>query len=134
MAVNIRSVNPESMASPRGYSHAVAVSGERTTIYIGGQNALDEKGAVVGTDLGGQTRQALLNIGKILAASGAKPENIVKLGIHILQGQDPRQGFQAYQEMWGVAAIPPAITVVFVAGLGNPAWLVEIDAVAEVAV
>lgn len=132
MAFNIRPINPDTMARPRGYSQAVCVSGDRTTLYIGGQNALDEKGGIVGTDLLGQTRQILGNIGKILAASGGGPENIVKLGIHILHGQDPRPGFQAYQEMWGAVPIPPAITVVFVAGLGNPGWLVEIDAVAEI--
>jgi enamine deaminase RidA (YjgF/YER057c/UK114 family) len=132
--MNIYAVNPDTMAKPRGYSHAIAVSGDRKTIYIGGQNAVDELGKIVGLDLMEQTRQVLFNIEKILDASGAKPGNIVKLNIHILQGQDPRLGFRAFQEKWGGLEIPPAITVLFVAGLGNPGWLVEIDAVAEVAV
>jgi enamine deaminase RidA (YjgF/YER057c/UK114 family) len=132
--MNINVINPNDMAKPRGYSHAIAVSGERRTIYIGGQNAVDERGNIVGTDLSEQTRQILRNIEKILAAAGAEPENIVKLNIHILQGQNSADGFQAFQEKWGANRIPPAITVLFVAGLGNPGWLLEIDAVAEVAV
>jgi enamine deaminase RidA (YjgF/YER057c/UK114 family) len=132
--MKIDAVNPSAMAKPRGYSHAIAVSGQRKTIYIGGQNAVDEAGRTVGIDLLEQTRQVLRNIEKILDASGAKPENLVKLAIHILYGQDPREGFQAFQEKWGTLAIPPAITVLFVAGLGHPEWLVEIDAIAEVSV
>ena len=36
------------MAPPRGYSHAVSVSGNHKTIYIGGQNSINEKGELVG--------------------------------------------------------------------------------------
>jgi enamine deaminase RidA (YjgF/YER057c/UK114 family) len=132
--MKISAVNPSDMAKPRGYSHAIAVSGDRKTIYIGGQNAVDESGHTVGIDLTEQTRQVLRNIEKILDASGAKPENLVKLVIQILYGQDPREGFQAFREKWGGLEIPPTITVIFVAGLGHPEWLVEIDAVAEVAI
>jgi len=122
------------MAKPRGYSHAISVSGDRRTVYIGGQNAVDESGNTVGTNLKEQTRQVLRNIEKILAAAGAEPENIVKLNIHTLQGQNPLEGFQAFQEQWGRIPIPPAVTVVFVSGLGKPDWLIEIDAIAEVAI
>ena len=36
------------------------------------------------------------------------------------------------QPKWGNGQSLPAVTVVFVAGLGNPEWLVEIDAIAEI--
>jgi enamine deaminase RidA (YjgF/YER057c/UK114 family) len=96
--MNTSAINPSNMAKPRGYSHAIAVSGDRRTIYIGGQNAVDEHGNTVGMDLTEQSRQVLLNIEKILDASGGKPENIVKLNIHLLHGQDPSRGFLAFQE------------------------------------
>jgi enamine deaminase RidA (YjgF/YER057c/UK114 family) len=130
--MKIEYINPGNMHKPRGYSHGVSVQGKYKTIYVGGQNAIDEKGKIVGNDLGEQTKQVLENIGKVLEAAGAKFENVVKLNIHILQGQDPRQGFQAFQEKWGANINFPAITVIFVAGLGNPAWLVEVDAVAVI--
>ena len=132
--MKVSAINPDTMARPRGYSHAIAVSGDRKTIYMGGQNAVDERGNTIGLDLTEQTRQVLLNIEKILEASGGKPENIVKLTIHLLHGQDPARGFQAFQERWGRISIPPAVTVVFISGLGKPDWLIEIDAVAEVAI
>jgi enamine deaminase RidA (YjgF/YER057c/UK114 family) len=132
--MNTSAINPGNMARPRGYSHAIAVSGDRRTIYIGGQNAVDELGNTVGMDLTEQSRQVLLNIEKILVASGGKPENIVKLNIHLLYGQDLSRGFLAFQEKWGRIPIPPAVTAVFVSGLGKPDWLIEIDAIAEVAI
>ncbi len=132
--MDIKYINPEDMAKPRGYSHAISVSGERRTIYIGGQNAIDESGKLVGKgSLGQQTDQVLANLEKILRSAGAKLENIVKFDIHILQGQDPLEGFRSCQKKWGDKANFPVITVLFVAGLGNPDWLVEIDAIAEVA-
>ena len=119
------------MAAPRGYSHAISVSGNYKTIYIGGQNAINENGNIVGKgNLKEQTTQILTNIEKILKEAGAQLENVVKFNIHLLQGQNPREGFEAFQQKWSHCQILPAITVVFVVGLGNPEWLVEIDAVA----
>jgi enamine deaminase RidA (YjgF/YER057c/UK114 family) len=133
--MEVNSINPKTMASPRGYSHAISVSGNHKTIYIGGQNAIDEKGNLVGKgNLKEQTIQILNNMEKILKEADAQLENIVKFNINIVQGQNPLGGFEAFQQKWSQSQTPPAITVVFVAGLGNPEWLVEIDAVAVVPV
>jgi enamine deaminase RidA (YjgF/YER057c/UK114 family) len=129
--MKINSINPKTMASPRGYSHAISVSGNHKTIYIGGQNAIDENGNLVGKgNLKEQTTQVLINIEKILKEAGTQLENVVKFNIHLLQGQNPRDGFEAFQKKWSQSQTSPAITVIFVAGLGNPEWLVEIDAIA----
>ncbi len=128
--MDLNYINPKTLATPRGYSHAISISGNHKTIYIGGQNAIDEKGNVVGkNDLKEQTRQILENIEKILKESNAKMEDIVKFNIYLVQGQNPQEGFGAFQQKW-TSSKAPVITVVFVAGLGNPDWLVEIDAVA----
>jgi enamine deaminase RidA (YjgF/YER057c/UK114 family) len=132
--MKIEHINPENMAKPRGYSHAISVAGDHKTIYVGGQNALDENGALVGKNsLKQQTKQVLTNIEKVLKTVDATLGNVVRFGIHILQGQNPQEGFQAFQEKWGGKEGFPTVTVLFVAGLGNPDWLVEIDAVAVVA-
>lgn len=126
-------LNPQTLSSPRGYSHAISVSGNHKTIYIGGQNAIDQQGNIVGKgSLKMQTEQALTNIEKILKEANAKLENVVKFNIYLVVGQNPQEGFQAFQQKWSSKNFP-TITVVFVSGLGNPEWLVEIDAVAVVA-
>ncbi|HEX2965092.1 MAG TPA: RidA family protein, partial [Syntrophorhabdaceae bacterium] len=61
-----------------------------------------------------------------------KMENIIKFNIYIVAGQNPVEGFQVFQKRWGVTKDLPIVTVIFVAGLGNPDWLIEIDATAVV--
>jgi enamine deaminase RidA (YjgF/YER057c/UK114 family) len=56
----------------------------------------------------------------------------VKWNIYIVQGQSIRAGFEAFQEVWGMRANPPAITGMFVAALAHPDFLVEMDAIAVV--
>ena len=131
--MEIRHINPENMVKPRGYSHAISVTGNHKTIYIGGQNAIDENGKLVGKkNLRQQTDQVLTNIDKIMRSVGGNLENVVKFNIHLLQGQDPLEGFQAFQEKWNDKENFPTVTALFVTGLGNPDWLVEIDAIAVV--
>jgi enamine deaminase RidA (YjgF/YER057c/UK114 family) len=120
------------MQTPRGYSHAISVSGNHKTIYIGGQNAVNQKGELVGKgNLKEQTEQVLSNIEEIFKKAGGKLENIIKFNIYLVQGQNPAAGFSAFQQKW-TGQTPPVVTVLFVAGLGNPEWLVEIEAVAVI--
>ena len=133
MDINIEYVNPEGLVTPRGYSHAIAVRGNHTTIYVGGQNAVDKNGAVNGKgDLKAQTEQALSNVETVLDAAGATLRNIVKFTIYLVQGQNPQEGFEVFQKKWGDYPKFPTVTVLFVSGLGNPDWLIEIDAVAVI--
>jgi enamine deaminase RidA (YjgF/YER057c/UK114 family) len=131
--MKITYINPPQLAAPRGYSHAVSVSGNFSTVYIGGQDAIDGQGNLVGKNsLKEQTVQVLDNIETILVSVGGNFSNIVKLDINLLVGQNPQEGFAAFQQKWGNTRNLPAVTVRFVSGLGRPEWLVEIDAVAVV--
>jgi enamine deaminase RidA (YjgF/YER057c/UK114 family) len=126
-------ISTEGVHRSGAFSQAISVSAAARTVYIGGQNAVNAVGEIVGRgDLRAQTRQALENIKRILAAAGATFENVVKLNIFLVQGQDPREGFAAFMETVGPLAHPPLITVAFVAALANPDFLVEIDGVAAV--
>lgn len=70
------------------------------------------------------------NLQTALAACGATFENLVKLSIYMVQGQDLQSGFQVSQKHLGNLKNPPAISVLIVAGLANPNFLVEMDAIA----
>jgi enamine deaminase RidA (YjgF/YER057c/UK114 family) len=102
-------------------------------VYVGGQNAIDASGAIVGKgDIAAQTEQILANVQACLAAAGAGMEHVVKWNVLIVQGQPLLPGFQVFQRVWGDRPNPPAITSAFVAGLAHPDFLAEIDAVAVV--
>ena len=131
MPPTITHVNPEKMHHNPAFSQAVVVAGAARTIYIGGQNAVDAEGKIVGVgDLGAQTEQALKNLETVLGAAGAGRDDVVKWTILVVQGQDINAGFAAFQRAWGLPARPPIITFAFVAGLANPDFLVEIEAMA----
>ncbi len=127
----VRYHNPQDLHRSPGYSEAISVTGSVTTIYVGGQNAVDASGELVGKDdIGAQSEQVLQNLQVALADAGAEIQHVVKWNIYIVQGQSPTPGFEAFQRAWGSNPNPPIVTVAFVAGLADPDYLVEIDAVA----
>ena len=129
----VKYINPDSLPKNPAFSNVVTVTGSVKTIYIGGQDAVDSSGAIVGKgDLKAQTEQILKNIQAALEAAGAQPEHVVKWNIYVLQGQSVQEGYAAFQSVWGNLPNPPVITVVFVASLGHPDFLAEIDAIAVV--
>ena len=126
-------INPAGLHRNPAFSNVVMVMGPVKTVYIGGQNAVNGKGEIVGQgDIARQTEQALTNLRIALEAGGAKPEHIIKWQIYIVQRQSLQQAFETFQRVWSRQPNPPTITVLFVAGLAHPDFLVELDAVAVV--
>jgi enamine deaminase RidA (YjgF/YER057c/UK114 family) len=133
MKGSVQYLNPDGLHKHSAYSQAVVVAGNVKTVYVGGQNAVDASGQVGGKgDLKAQTEQVLKNVETALAAGGAKLEHVVKWNVYIVQGQSVQPGFEAFQRSWGDRPNPPTVTVLLVAGLANPDFLVEIDAIAVV--
>ena len=130
---HVEHLYPERLPRNPAFTNVIAVSGAVKTVYIGGQNAIDASGAIVGQgDIAAQTEQILANVQACLAAAGAGLEHVVKWNVLIVQGQPLLPGFEVFQRVWGGRPNPPAITSAFVAGLAHPDFLVEIDAVAIV--
>ncbi len=124
-------INPENLHMNPAFTNVVTITGHVKTIYIRGQDAVDASGKIVGKgDLKGQVFQVLENIQEALKAAGAGLEHVIKWNAYLVEGQSLEQGFEVFQEVWGSRPNPPAITGMFVSGLANPDFLVEIDAVA----
>lgn len=129
----VHRLNPDTLPRNPAFSQGVAASIPARTVWVGGQDAVDGSGGIVGEgDLGAQTAQVLRNVSAVLAETDADLANIVKWNVYVVQGLDPRPALAAFAEAWGDRGDPPAITVVQVAALADPAFLVEIDAVAVV--
>lgn len=132
--VTIKRINPPTLPPSRGYTQVVTSVGGRT-VYISGQVAMNAKGEIVGKgDLKAQTTQIFENLKAALAAAGAGPKDVVKMGIFVVNFKtedvatirDIRNGFFAGVE-------PPASTLLGVLGLANPDWMLEIEMTAVVA-
>jgi enamine deaminase RidA (YjgF/YER057c/UK114 family) len=129
----VEHLNPDGLPRNPAFTNVVVVRGPARTVYVGGQDSVDATGAVVGVgDIGAQAEQILRNLRTALAAAGARIEDVVKWNVYVVQGQDPRPAFEAFQRTWGERPNPPAITLAFVSGLAHPDFLMELDAIAVV--
>jgi enamine deaminase RidA (YjgF/YER057c/UK114 family) len=132
-AGSVRYINPDSLNKNPAFTNVVVVEGNVKTVHIGGQNAVNASGEIVGKgDIAAQIEQVLSNVRAALAAGGAGPEHIIKWNLYIVEGQSLQAGFAAFQNAWPEVPNPPAITAAFVSGLAHPDFLVEMDAVAVV--
>jgi enamine deaminase RidA (YjgF/YER057c/UK114 family) len=131
MSTHIEFINPDGLSKNPAFSQAAVTKGHGSTIYIGGQNAITSDLKIIGKDdIALQTEYILKNIEIALKASGATLNDLFKLTIYIVQGQDVLKGFAGAQNFLKKLSNPPVITGVIVAGLANPDYLVEIEATA----
>jgi enamine deaminase RidA (YjgF/YER057c/UK114 family) len=132
-AGSVRYINPDSLNKNPAFTNVVVVEGNLKTVHIGGQDAINASGEIVGKDdIVAQTEQILANVRAALEAGGARPEHIIKWNLYVVEGQSLQAGFAAFQNAWPEVPNAPAITMAFVSGLAHPDFLVEMDAVAVV--
>lgn len=126
-------INPEKLVRSQAFTQVIVVDGPQRTVYVGGQDAVNADGKVIGEgSLETQTRQVFQNLKEALSSAGARLEDVVKWTVYIQSDQVLAHAFQVFQEEWGHRANPPTITVIRVAGLADPKWLIEIDAIAAI--
>jgi enamine deaminase RidA (YjgF/YER057c/UK114 family) len=116
-----------------GFSQVVTASGSRT-VYTAGQVSIDERGVLVGAgDLAEQTAQAMRNVGLALAAAGAGFEHVAKITTYVVDYKpEQRVIIGKARSPFFANRKPPASTLVGVAALALPEWLVEIEAIAVI--
>ena len=111
----------------RTYSHGVIVEAGRT-LYVAGQTSRDAQGNVVCKgDAAGQTRQVLENMRKVIEGAGGRMEDVAKTTVFITDIKHREAVGRVRQEFF--KGDPPANTLLVVAGLADPAFLVEIEAI-----
>ncbi|OLZ50126.1 hypothetical protein BS329_20760 [Amycolatopsis coloradensis] len=129
--MSLRHIDPEGLHPVPGVlSHAVVVP-EAGLVYLSGQVAWNPAGELVGAgDHGRQAQQIVRNIDIALAAAGTDRSHVVKETIYIADySPDVVQPIiDALRK--GVTTPPPAQTIVGVATLYSPEFLLEIDIVA----
>ncbi|MEZ4870360.1 MAG: RidA family protein [Caldilineaceae bacterium] len=116
-----------------GFSQIVTSAGGKT-VYISGQVAWDEKQQIVGPgDLRAQSWQAFSNLEIALRSVGGVLTDVVSMRIYIVEAklaEDQHVG-AALREFFP-AEQAPTTTWIGVRALANPAFLIEIEAVAVV--
>ncbi len=98
-------------------------------VFLSGQAAIDEQGAVVGVDdFDAQAAQTFANIGRVLEAAGSSMQQIVKVTIYLTD----MDNFPKILELRERHFTPPypADTIVEISALGLPELMIEVDVIA----
>ncbi|HEX6695607.1 MAG TPA: RidA family protein [Solirubrobacteraceae bacterium] len=122
-----REVMVEGLAAPLSHYADAVVAGD--TLYVSGIVPVDASGAVVGDDVVAQTRQVFAIMERVLAAAGARPADVVKVTLYLLDIDDRPLINPVRQEFFGDTR--PASTLVEVSRLAVPGARLEIEAVAH---
>jgi len=126
--------NPETLASPLGlYSHVSRVRCSEL-VFIAGQVAVDQKGALVGDgDLAKQTRQVFANLAEALKSEDLTFRNVLKFNTYLV-GESNISAFmyarrELFEELYPEGLCPPN-TLLVVNRLVSKEFLLEVEAVA----
>jgi enamine deaminase RidA (YjgF/YER057c/UK114 family) len=124
-------LSPEGLVQSPAFNHVAVVPPGATTVYVGGQNAVDGNDTLVGgDDVAAQVQQTMTNLHIALAAAGATVHDLVMMTILLVDGVDLAAAYPvAAAAMEGAA---PTVVVARVAGLAVPGALVEVSAIAAV--
>ncbi|MDR6866540.1 enamine deaminase RidA (YjgF/YER057c/UK114 family) [Microbacterium resistens] len=128
--MNISLLQPDGLVVSPAFSHAAVIPPGCTTILVGGQNGVDETGAVVSDDIAVQSARAVDNAETALRAAGASLADVVSWTVLIHQDADLRAAYGAVGPKLARTGPPPLVTSALVAGLGVPGALIEVSAVA----
>jgi len=130
--MTLHCINPEDLHMPSTYSQVVVATGSRM-VFVAGQEPEDEQGNLVGPgDLAAQARQVFANVGRALAAAGARPEHVTKLTIYVVGYQRGHLPVIEEARVAVFAEHKPADALIGVQALSHPGFLIEVDAIAVV--
>lgn len=115
-----------------GFSQAVVTHGGRR-VHLSGQVAVDADERTVGEDLATQLPVVFDNIERVLDAADAALDDVVVLRIYLVESVRDQQREVADALRRRFPVDPPATSWVFVTGLSEPEWLVEVEAEAVTA-
>jgi len=128
----VKTLQPPGWPRPKGYANGVSARGRM--VFTAGVVGWDEAERFVADDLAGQFRQVLKNILAILAEDGAGPEHVVRMTCYVTSRDEyvaqAADIGAAWRETMGRHY--PAMAVVEVSALVEPAAKVEIEAIAVV--
>jgi 2-iminobutanoate/2-iminopropanoate deaminase len=124
----MRALCPSSIRPPLArYSHGKAVPADYRLVITAGQLGIGPDEVIPG----GSEAQAdicFANIAAILAEDGMKLENIVRLSVYVT-AREHMEGYRRSRDRQ-FPGTPPSTTLIVVAGLVRPEFVIEIEAIA----
>ena len=123
-----KNLNPETVIAPfSNYSQAVEVPAGARWLYISGQVGVAADGTT-GDGFEQQCDLAFQNVVNLLEAGDMRAEHLVKVTVFLTRAEDLPAYRAARDRVLG--EVRPASTLIVIAALARPQWLIEIEAVA----
>ena len=126
-AQTLERINPPGLSKPTTYSHIVKAG---KTLYIAGQVGAKPDGSIAGDTMVAQLEQVLANLQIALKSQGADFSHVAKITIFVTSIDEFRAPEAAKIRAKYFGSTHPASTLVQISQLANPAYKVEIEAVA----
>jgi len=124
----MRRINPTTIAGPfANYAHGVEVESNARLLFGAGQTGVEIDGTVP-DGIEDQARIVWANIKTILAEANMEIADIVQLNMLLIDRAD-REGAAAVRDAEFGPHLP-ASTLMYISGLADPAWKIEIDFIA----
>ena len=116
---------PPTVRAPTGYTHGVLITAPARRLVMSGQVGIALDGTIPAA-ADAQIGQAFANLRAVLEAHDMTPANVTKVTAFLTD----RDWFPAYRAIRTAffPTDPPASTLLFVAGLADPALHFEIEA------
>lgn len=123
-------LQPAGLVTTPAFSHVAVVPPGATTIYLGGQNGVDDTGTLVSDDVAEQAVRAIDNAETALGAADASLADVVQWTVLFVDGVDLAAAYGAIAPRLARDGAPPLVIAAGVAALGVPGALIEVSAIA----
>ena len=126
-AQRLEFTNPDGMSTPANYTHVVKAG---NLLFLSGQTARTADGQILDVGMKEQLEQVMINLTTALQSQGADITNVAKITTYVTSMHEYRKPEVAAVRTKYFGNHKPASTLVEVVRLANPAYKVEVEAIA----
>jgi enamine deaminase RidA (YjgF/YER057c/UK114 family) len=128
-----REVSSDRIRKPTGvFSHATVIEAKGRLVFISGMTARRADGTIAGVgDITEQTRQVCENIKSAVEAAGGTMDDICRVDVYV-RNMEHFKEIHAIRQQYFKPPLP-ASTMVEIAKMTSPDYLIEMNAIAVVA-
>src|SRR5256714_7030259 len=99
--MSFKTINPESLGRPRGYSNGLLTTPGVRLLFVAGQVAWDERQQIVSPDFVEQFERALSNVLEVVREAGGAPGGVARLVVYATDQREHLARTAELGERWG---------------------------------